>query len=216
MIKNEIIWYCKYVFIKNIHITSLLTRSLSWSSATHCNLLDKVSLTCVKLFIKWDIVRFSFSVLACVSSVLSIWGFCVMFDNSNTVCYKNTVMNVEQINYFHLCFNIDRIYLNIADVLLHSILCILYPHVRLFQGIHRGPEIPYLTAKRCNASWQLVQAFWQIGHLGRGLEVLLYFMQVLLNMRQLQKYRSGRLSHFGQQPVAIEFINITCAVLPVP
>lgn len=111
-----------------------------------------------------------------------------MFDNSNRVCYKkkNTCsMNIEQSNYFYFCSNIDHIHLNIADVLLHNGLCILYPHVRFFQSIYRSPKVPYLTAKRSNARRQLVQAFRQIGHFGRGLEVLLYFMQVLLNMCQL-------------------------------
>lgn len=167
----------------------ILTRSLSWSSATHCNLLDKVSLTCVKLFIKCDIVRFNLSVLTCASSMLSIWGFWVMFDNSNRVCYKKTHTSFDEYwtksNYFQFRSHIDHIYLNTADVLLHNGLCILYPHVRFFQGIHGGPEVPYLTAKCSNASRQLVQAFRQIGHFGRGLEVLLYFMQVLLNMCQL-------------------------------
>lgn len=87
---------CKTLFHQGMYIITFtyylfsnkFTWSFFWSSATHCTDLDSVSFMFIKLSDKCTIAAFNWSVFIFVSFVVSIWGFCVIFDKSVIVFYN--------------------------------------------------------------------------------------------------------------------------------
>lgn len=198
----------------------ILTRSLPWSSATHCNLLDRVSLTCVKLFIKWDIVMFSLSVLTCVSSVLSIWGFWVVFDNSNMVCYKNTVMNVEQINFISTIF-ISASILIVFTLILLMFCCIvvcasctlMFVSFRVFTVAPRSLIwLPNVATLVDNSS----KRFGKLAISGAAWKYSCILCKSCWMCANCKSIDPEGCESFRSVTGRNRIIDVTCAVLPVP